>query len=116
MRDTVGQLSVTIVKRPPASTIRSLPTDPLPDPAVELVKSGCLVEVQAQTESPGLATMNTETVWVFMPPDSDSMGIVATDVLRFGSRDYQMQGPAAVEYGLDGEPVVVWCTAKWEAS
>lgn len=116
MREAVGGLSVTIVKVPPASTVRSLPTDPLPDAPTEIVKSGCLVEVQSQTEESGLVNTNTEVVWVFMPPDADSMAVGATDVLRFGNRSYQMQGPAAVEYSLDGEPVVVWCVAKWEAS
>lgn len=116
MRDTVGGLSVTIVKRPAASTVRSLPTDPLPDAPTEIVKSGCLVEVQSQTETVGLANTNTEIAWVFLPPDADSMAITGTDVLRFNNRDYHMQGPAAVEYGLDGDPVVVWCITKWEAT
>lgn len=111
-----GALEVSIVKRSAASTVRRLPTDPLPAAPTVIVKQGCHVEVQSQTENVGLATTNTELVWVFMPPDSDTLGITATDVLRWNNRDYQMQGPAAVEYGLDGEPVVVWCVAEWELS
>lgn len=111
-----GSLSVTIVKKPPASTVRRLPTDPAAAAPTLIVKSGCQVEVQRQTEDVGLSTLNTEVVWVFFPPDTDTMGITSTDVLRFGNRDYQMQGPAAVEYSLDGEPFVVWCIAEWEAN
>ncbi len=111
-----GSLSVTIVRKPAASTVRRLPTDPVPAAPTLIVKSGCHVETQTQTESTGLTNTNLETVWIFMPPDADTMAITGTDVLRFGSRDYQMQGPAAVEYGIDGDPVIVWCIARWEAS
>lgn len=113
---TVGNLSVTIVKRPPSSTVRRLPTDPQPAAAVTITKAGCLVESQSRAEDVGLATRNVEVAWFFLPPDSDTLAITATDVLRFNNRDFQMQGPAAVEYGLDGDPVVVWCVAQWEAS
>ena len=111
-----GSLEVTIVKRSAASTIRALPTDPLPPAPTTIVKTGCHVEIQSQTESAGLATTNTELAWIFFPPDADSLGITATDALRFNGRDYQMQGPAAVEYGLDGEALIVWCIARWEAT
>lgn len=111
-----GSLDVTIVKRPPSTTVRSLPTDPLPPAPTTIVKSGCHVETQSQTENVGLTTTNIEVVWVFFPPDSDSMTITSSDVLRFNGRDYHMQGPAAVEYSLDGEAIVVWCIARWEAS
>lgn len=111
-----GSLSVTILKRPPADTIRSLPTDPaLPEPT-QIVKTGCHVEKQSQTETDGLAMTNSEVAWIFFLPDSDSMAITGSDVLRFGGRDFHMQGPAVIEYGLDGEPVMVWCIAKWEAN
>lgn len=111
-----GSLTVTIVKNPPATTVRRLPTDPAPAAPTLIVKKNCHVEVQRQTEDVSLATINTEVVWIFFPPDSDTLNITATDVLRFGNRDYRMQGPAAVEYALDGDPVVVWCIAEWEAS
>lgn len=111
-----GSLDVTIVKRPAASTTRRLPTDPTPGQPTLVTKSGCHVEVQRQTETVGLTTSNTEVVWVFFTPDSDTLAISTTDVLRFRNRDYQMKGPAAVEYSLDGDPVVVWCVAEWEAS
>lgn len=111
-----GSLTVTIVKRPPASTVRRLPTDPQPAAPTLITKSGCHVEVQRQGEDVGLATTNTEVVWIFLPPDADTMAITSTDLLRFGGRDFHMQGPAAVEYALDGDPVVVWCIAEWEAS
>lgn len=110
-----GSLTVTIVKRPPASTIRRLPTDPPPAAPVVIAKQGCHVEVQSQTESTGLANTNLEIVWFFLPPDSDTTSIVATDVLQFNGRDYQVQGPAAVEYSIDGDPIIVWCIARWEA-
>lgn len=111
-----GSLDVTIVKVPAAATVKRLPTDPDPVAPTLIAKSGCHVEVQRQMENTGLTAMNTEVVWVFFAPDSDTMAITATDVLRFNGRDYQMQGPAAVEYSLDGEPIVVWCVAEWEAS
>ena len=111
-----GALSVTIVKKPASSTVRRLPTDPLPAAPVEIVKSGCHVETQSQLENAGLANTNTETVWIFLPVDADTVAITATDVLRFGSREYQVQGPAAVEYSVDGDPVIVWCICRWEAS
>jgi hypothetical protein len=111
-----GSLDVTIVKRPPATTVRSLPTDPLPPAPATIVKSGCHVETQSQAESAGLATTNTEVVWIFLPPDSDSMAITSSDVLRFNNRDYHMQGPAAVEYSIDGDPIIVWCICRWEAT
>lgn len=111
-----GSLTVTIVKHPPSSTIRSLPTDPLPAAPTTIAKSGCLVETQSQNESVGLSVTNTELVWIFLPPDSDTMSIGSTDVLRFNNRDYHMQGPAAVEYSIDGDPIVVWCIARWEES
>lgn len=110
-----GSLTVTIVKKPAATTIRRLPTDPLPADPNLIVKTGCHVEVQSQIESTGLVNTNLVNVWVFLPADADTMAIEATDVLRFNNRDYQMQGPAAVEYGLDGEPIIVWCVARWEA-
>jgi hypothetical protein len=111
-----GSLDVTIVKRPAASTVRSLPTDPPPPAPTTILKSGCLVETQSQNESAGLSTTNTELVWIFLPPDSDTMAITSTDVLRFNNRDYHLQGPAAVEYSLDGDPIIVWCICRWEAS
>ena len=111
-----GSQDVIIVKRPPATTVRSLPTDPLPPTPTTIVKSGCLVETQSQNESIGLNVTNTELVWIFLPPDADTMTIGSTDTLRFNGRDYQMQGPAAVEYGIDGDPFVVWCICRWEAS
>ena len=111
-----GRQSVTIVKRPASSTVRRLPTDPAPAEPVTIAKTGCLVETQSQREDAGLANLNSELVWIFMPADADTMSITATDVLRFGSRDYQMQGPAAVEFSIDGDPVIVWCIARWEAS
>lgn len=110
-----GSLTVTIVKKPAETTVRRLPTDPLPADPVLIPKAGCHVEVQSQIESTGLTNTNLVNVWVFMPVDSDTLGITATDVLRFGNRDYQMQGPASVEYSLDGEPIIVWCIARWEA-
>lgn len=110
-----GSLTVTIVKKPAASTVRRLPTDPLPADPTLIVKTGCHVEVQSQTESTGLVNTNLENVWVFLPVDSDTLAITATDVLRFNNRDYQMQGPAAVEYSIDGDPIIVWCVARWEA-
>lgn len=113
---TAGSLSVTIVKRTGSTTIRALPTDPLPPAPTTIVKSGCHVETQSQAESVGLSTTNTETVWIFLPPDTDTVAITATDVLQFNGRDYHMQGPAAVEYGIDGEPIIVWCICRWEAS
>lgn len=111
-----GGLTVTIVKRPGASTVRRLPTDPAPAAPTLIAKSGCHVEVQSQAENVGLATTNTETAWIFMPVDSDTTAITGTDALRFNNRDWQMQGPAAVEYGVDGDPIIVWCIARWEAS
>jgi hypothetical protein len=107
---------VTIVKKPASSTIRSLPTDPAPAAPQLIVVQGCHVETQSQTENVGLFAINTELVWIFMPPDSDTVAITSTDVLRFGGRDYQMLGPASVEYGIDGEARQVWCIARWEAS
>ena len=111
-----GSLTVTIVKKPAASTVRRLPTDPLPAAPTTIVKHGCHVETQSQIENSGLANTNQETVWIFLPPDADTVAITATDVLQFGVREYQMQGPAAVEYSIDGEPIIVWCIARWEAS
>lgn len=111
-----GGLSVTILKRSAADTIRSLPTDPALPAPTQIVKTGCHVEKQSQTETDGLAMTNSEVAWVFLPPDEDSMSISGSDVLRFGGRDFHMQGPAIVEYNLEGEPVVVWCIAKWEAN
>jgi hypothetical protein len=111
-----GSLDVTIVKRPASTTIRNLPTDPLPPAPTTIVKSGCLVETQSQAESVGLSTTNTELVWIFLPPDSDTVAIGSTDVLRFNGRDYHMQGPAAVEYSIDGDAIIVWCICRWEAS
>lgn len=116
MERDAGSLTVTIVKKPAATTVRRLPTDPMPAAPTTIVKSGCHVETQSQLENAGLANTNTETVWIFLPPDAATVAITATDVLRFGSRDYQMQGPAAVEYSIDGEPIIVWCIARWEAS
>lgn len=116
MERDAGSLTVTIVKKPAATTVRRLPTDPMPAAPTTIVKSGCHVETQSQLENAGLANTNIETVWIFLPPDADTVAITATDVLRFGSRDYQMQGPAAVEYSIDGEPIIVWCIARWEAS
>lgn len=116
MERDAGSLTVTIVKKPAATTVRRLPTDPMPAAPTTIAKSGCHVETQSQLENAGLANTNTETVWIFLPPDADTVAITATDVLRFGSRDYQMQGPAAVEYSIDGEPIIVWCIARWEAS
>lgn len=113
---TAGSLEVTIVKHPASTTVRALPTDPPPPPPTTIVKPGCLVETQSQAESVGLSTTNTELVWIFLPPDPDSTAITSTDVLRFNGRDYHMQGPAAVEYSIDGDPIIVWCIARWEAS
>lgn len=113
---TVGNLSVTIVKVPASSTVRSLPTDALPAAPVTITKTGCLVESQSRAEEIGLASRNVELAWFFFPPDSDTLAISSFDVLRFNNRDFTMQGPAAIEYNLDGEPVVVWCVAQWEAS
>jgi hypothetical protein len=111
-----GSLEVTIVKKPPGTTVRSLPTDPQPAAPQLIVKQGCHVETQSQIENVGLSAINTELVWIFMPPDADTVAITSTDVLRFASRDYQMQGPASVEYGVDGDSIQVWCIARWEAS
>jgi len=111
-----GSLQVTIVKKPPGTTVRSLPTDPAPAAPRLIVKYGCHVETQSQMENIGLSAINTELVWVFMPADDDTVAITSTDVLRFSGRDYQMQGPASQEYGIDGDAVQVWCIARWEAS
>ena len=111
-----GSLDVTIVKKPASSTVRSLPTDPQPSAPQLIVKHGCHVETQSQTENVGLFAINTELVWIFMPPDDDTTAITSTDVLRFAGRDYQMLGPASTEYGVDGDAVQVWCIARWEAS
>lgn len=113
---TAGSQDVTIVKRPASTTVRQLPTDPPPPAPTTIVKAGCLVETQSQAESVGLSVTNTETVWIFLPPDSDTMTIASTDILRFNGRDYHMQGPAAVEYALDGQPIIVWCICRWEAT
>lgn len=113
---TVGNLSVTIVKVAPSATVRRLPTDPAPAAPVAITKHGCLVESQSRAEDVGLATQNVELAWFFLPPDADTLAISSTDVLRFNNRDFKMQGPAAVEYNLDGEAVVVWCVAQWEAN
>lgn len=111
-----GSLEVTIVKILPGSTVRSLPTDAAA-PAPELiVKQGCHVETKSQTENVGLFAINTELVWIFMPPDADTVAITSTDVLRFADRDYQMLGPSSMEYGIDGDVQQVWCIARWEAS
>lgn len=113
---TPGSLDLTIVKRTPQSTVRRLPTDPLPAAPTLIVKSGCHIETQSQIEIVGLSTTNSELVWAFLPPDSDTMAIDSTDALRFNGRDYQMIGPASVEYAIDGEPIQVWCIARWEES
>lgn len=111
-----GSLEVTIVKKPPGSTVRNLPTDAAPASPQLIVKQGCHVETQSQTENVGLFAINTELVWIFMPADADTVAITSTDLLRFGARDYQMLGPASVEYGIDGDAQQVWCIARWEAS
>lgn len=111
-----GSLDVVIVKRPPASTVRRLPTDPVAAAPVTVLVSGCHVEVQRQTEDIGLTALNTEVAWFFLPVTSDTRAIQSTDALRFGGRDYQMQGPASLEFTLDGDAVQVWCVGRWEAS
>jgi len=111
-----GSLEVTIVKKPAGSNVRNLPTDPAPAAPQLIVKQGCHVETQSQTENVGLFAINTEMVWIFMPADADTVAITSTDLLRFGARDYQMLGPASVEYGIDGDAQQVWCIARWEAS
>lgn len=114
--DSPGALDVVVVKRPPASTVRRLPTDPLPGVPVTFTVPGCHVEIQRVSEDTGLTTINNEVAWFFLPPTAVAKAISSTDLLRFGGRDYQVQGPPAVEYALDGDAVQVWCVGRWEAS
>jgi len=114
--DSPGWLTVTLVKRPATSTVRRLPTDPAPAALVETSVAGCHFEVQRQSEDTELTTINTEVAWFFLPPTPLTLGITATDSLRFGGREYKVQGPAVVEYFLDGEASQVRCMGRWEQS
>lgn len=112
--DNPGEDTVVILKRPARRT-RRLPTDPPAADDTPITKAGCLFESQKSTEVVDLATKTSEIAWVFLPVDPDTLGITSADAIQFDDRVFEMQGPRAVETGVDGEQVQVWCVVKWEA-
>ena len=99
----------------PAVSQRRLPTDATPADDQRITKTGWFFEVQRPVEVLALATMNSEIAWAFGPVDDDSVALTDKDAIEHDGRLYEMQGPAVIEKGVDGEAVQVWCTVKWEA-
>lgn len=108
-----GSDTVTIRKRSLGTTRDRLnQKDPADD--VLIPKSGCLFEIQRPVETEALATLDSDTAWVFLPVDDDTRAILTTDAIDFDGRTFELRGPRAIERRLDGTEVQVWCTVQWQ--
>lgn len=74
--------------------------------------TGCLFEIQDETEIQAATTTVSTRAWCVMPVTAVTRTIDSTMVLRYGGRDWQMRGDARIEVDLDGFEDHVLCICE----